>query len=293
MRRDSGGVPDEPSDDRPTAAREEVLVIRPPSGLSWLVPRDLWPYRELLYFLIWRDVKVRYKQTVLGAAWAILQPLLLTVVFAIFLGHLAHVPSEGAPYAVFAFTALVPWTLFSQALLGSTDSLLGSANLVTKVYFPRVLLPVASALSYTVDFAASLILLIGMMILYHVHIGWSLLLAPAFAGLALFASLSVGIWMSALNVRYRDVRYAVPFMVQLWLFLSPVAYPASLVPQRFRVLYGLNPMAGAVEGFRWSLLHTEQVPGMLVGASALATVAVFVVGLGYFHTVERGFADVI
>ena len=255
--------------------------------------RELWQYRELLYFLIWRDVKVRYKQTFFGAAWALMQPLLLMVVFSIFLGRLAGVESEGLPYPIFAYAALVPWTLFAQSLIGSTSSVVGSANLISKVYFPRLLLPLAAVGSYLIDFFVALTLLFAMMFFYKVELSASILWVIALLPLAVLAALAVGLWLSALNVRYRDVQYAVPFLVQLWLFASPVAYSSSIVPERYQVLYGLNPIAGVVQGFRWALLGSGNPPGPLLAASAAVTAVLFVGGLYYFHQVERSFADVI
>jgi lipopolysaccharide transport system permease protein len=242
-------------DDRPT------IHIRP--AKRW-VPLDLgsvWEYRELLYFLTWRDVKVRYKQTAFGAAWALIQPFMLMIVFTIFLGHLAGVSSEGKPYPLFSFSALVPWTFFSASLASTANSLVGGGSLVSKVYFPRVILPIASAGAYLVDFVLALGLLAGMMVWYGVAPGWGIVLLPALTLLALLSALAVGFWLAALNVRYRDVRYALPFLLQLWLFASPVAYAASLVPHTWRFVYALNPMAGVVEGFRWAAPpHRRQRP---------------------------------
>ncbi|MFA5786441.1 MAG: ABC transporter permease [Actinomycetota bacterium] len=276
-----------------TATRSPSILIRPSKGWVRLDVRELWAYRELLFFLVWRDVKVRYKQTVFGAAWAILQPFMLMVVFSIFLGRLAHVPSEGLPYPIFAYSALVPWTLFAQSLSGASDSLVGSSNLITKVYFPRLILPMAAAGSFVIDFVIALGLLVGMMLYYGVHPSAAILWLPALTVLAMLTALSVGIWLGALNVRYRDVRYALPFLVQLWLFASPVAYSSSLVPKAWRGIYALNPMAGVVEGFRWALLGTKTRPGAMIAVSAAATLVIFVGGLAYFRRVERTFADVI
>lgn len=255
--------------------------------------RELWQYRELLYFLIWRDVKVRYKQTFFGAAWAVMQPLLLMVVFSIFLGRLAGVGSEGLPYPIFAYAALVPWTLFAQSLIGSTSSVVGSTNLISKVYFPRILLPLAAVGSYLIDFFIALALLVVMMFFYKVQLSLSVLWVLALLPLAVLTALAVGLWLSALNVRYRDVQYVVPFLVQLWLFASPVAYSSSIVPERYRALYGLNPMAGVVQGFRWALLGAGDPPGPLIAVSVAMTLVIFVAGLFYFQRVERTFADVI
>ena len=257
----------------------------------WL--RETWEHRDLLRFLIWRDLKVRYKQTVFGAAWALLQPLLLMIVFTIFLGRLAGVPSDGSPYAVFVYSALVPWTLFAQALGSATNSVVGSSNLVTKVYFPRLLLPLAAAASFIVDFLIALALLVVIMIAYGLPMRIEFLWVPVLALLAFVTSLAVGIWLAALNVTYRDVRHAIPFILQLWLFASPVAYPSSIVPPAWRVVYALNPMAGVVEGFRWALLGTATRPGLMLLVSTACTVLVLAGGIVYFQRVERSFSDII
>ena len=233
-----------------------VTVIQPSRGWSALNLRDLWKYRELLYFLTWRDIKVRYKQTVLGAAWAVLQPFLTMVVFSIFFGGLAKVPSDGVPYPIFSYVALLPWQLFAYSLQNAGNSLVGSQNLITKVYFPRLVIPISAVLSGLVDFAIAFLLLIGMMFYYGIPLRWTILTLPLFILLALATSLAAGLWLSALNVKYRDVRYLIPFLTQFWLFLTPVAYPSSMVPEAIRPFYGLNPMAGVVEGFRWALLGT-------------------------------------
>jgi lipopolysaccharide transport system permease protein len=270
-----------------------TIHIRP--STRW-VPLDLkavWEYRELLLFLTWRDVKVRYKQTAFGAAWALIQPFMMMVVFTIFLGHLAGLSSEGKPYPLFVFAALVPWTFFAQSLASTANSLVGGGNLVSKVYFPRVVLPIASAGAFLVDLLLALGLLGAMMIWYGVAPGWGIVLLPVFILLALMTALAVGLWLAALNVRYRDVRYALPFLVQLWLFATPVAYAASLVPDRWRFLYALNPMAGVVEGFRWALVGTDSRPGAMLIVSAAATLVTLVTGLAYFRKVERTFADLI
>lgn len=270
-----------------------VVIIRPSRGWVGLNVRELWQHRELLYFFVWRDVKVRYKQTVFGAAWAILQPFLLMVVFSIFLGRLAGVPSDNLPYPIFAYAALVPWMLFAQSIAGASDSLVLSANVVSKVYFPRLLLPVAAASSYLLDFVIALLLLVGMMFFYGVYPTSAVVWLPLLTLLALITALAVGIWLAALNVRYRDVRYAVPFLVQIWLFATPVAYPSSLVSGGWRVLFGLNPMAGVVEGFRWALLGTETQPGALIAVSSAVAIVALLGSLAYFRRVERSFADVI
>lgn len=270
-----------------------TIVIRPSRGWLGLNFRELWMYRELLYFLTWRDVKVRYKQTVLGAGWAIIQPLLLMVVFSIFLGRLAGVPSDDVPYPIFVYTALVPWTLFAQSLAGSSNSVVGSSNLVSKAYFPRLVLPLAATGSYILDFVIAMAVLVGMMFFYGMKPTPAIVWLPALMLLAVVTALAVGTWLAALNVRYRDVRYAVPFLVQLWLFATPVAYPSSMIPEGWRLLFGMNPMAGVVEGFRWSLLGTETRPGALIALSATVTIVVLLGGVAYFRRLERTFADVI
>jgi len=270
-----------------------TVVIKPTKGWVRLGLGDLWTYRELLYFLVWRDVKVRYKQTALGAAWALIQPFMLMIVFSIFLGKLAKVPSDGLPYPVFAYAALVPWTLFAQSLAGASNSLVGSSNLISKVYFPRLALPLAAVGSFLIDFVIAMALLIAMMFYYGITPGIEIFWTIPLTLLALLASLSVGVWLAALNVRYRDVIYAIPFLIQLWLFASPVAYPSSIVPIAWRGLYGLNPMAGVVEGFRWALLGTNTKPGGLVLVSGLTSFVVLIAGLAFFKRTEKTFADVI
>ncbi len=269
-----------------------LLVIEPKRGWQWLNLREIWPYRELLYFLAWRDIKVKYKQTVLGAAWAILQPLLAMVVFTLFFGKLANMPSDGVPYAVFSYCALVPWTYFANALSASGNSLVGSANLITKVYFPRLIVPGASVLAGVLDFGIALLVLLGMMLYYGIAPGWGILLLPGLLLLTMGTALGVGAWLSALNVEYRDVRYAMPFMIQLWLFASPIVYPLSLVPERYRWLVALNPMAGIIEGFRAALLGRpfQWVP---LGMAAALCFLLLLTGTFYFRRVEKTFADVI
>ena len=254
--------------------------------------RHLWEFRELLYFLIWRDIKVRYKQTILGAAWAILQPLFTMVVFSLFFGRLAKVPSDGLPYPIFSFAALVPWGFFSNGLVAASNSLVGNANLIQKVYFPRLVVPISAVLSGTVDLVLSFVVLLGMMAYYHVWPTIHIVLLPAFFLLAFIASLGVGFWLSAMNVQFRDVRHTVSFLVQAWLFCTPIAYPSSLLPEPWRSVYGLNPMAGVVEGFRWALLGTP-APGAIIWVSTLASLVVLISGAFYFRRMERIFADTI
>lgn len=255
--------------------------------------RDLWTYRELLYFLAWRDLKVRYKQTALGVAWAVIQPFFTMVVFSIFFGYLGKIPSDGIPYPVFAYSALLPWSLFAHALNESSNSLVNNQGLITKVYFPRLIIPIAPLFVGLVDFGIAFVVLLGLMLFYGIMPGFALVTAPLFVLLAVVTALAVGMWLSALNVQYRDVRYTIPFLTQLWLFATPVAYPSSLLPEPWRSLYGLNPMAGAVEGFRWALLGQTQAPGPLIAVSVGAVLALLLGGLWYFNRMEQTFADVV
>jgi lipopolysaccharide transport system permease protein len=269
------------------------IHIEPSHGWVSLKLRELWEYRELLYFLTWRDVKVRYKQTALGAAWAIIQPFLTMVVFSLFFGRLANVPSDGIPYPIFSFAALVPWTFFANGLNQSANSLVLSGNLLKKVYFPRLTIPLATVLSGVIDFVLAFIILLGMMVFYGITPTKDVLWLPAFLLLALVTSLGVGLWLAALNVQYRDVRYAVPFLVQLWLFCTPIAYPSSLLSEPWRTVYGLNPMVGVVEGFRWALLGTREAPNAMVLISAIISVVLLISGAYYFRRMEKHFADVV
>jgi len=276
----------------PVGMSEDVFEIRPSRGWVPLHLRDLWTYRELLYFLTWRDVKVRYKQTALGAAWAILQPFLIMVVFSVFFGRLLNVKSEGVPYPVFAYTALVPWQLFANSVTQSGGSLVSNQQLLTKVYFPRLLIPISATLGNLVDFAFAFAVLIGLMLYYGIVPTAAVLLTPLLVLLAVVTALGVALWLSALNVKYRDIRYVIPFLIQLWLFASPVAYSSSIVPASWRPVYDLNPMAGVVEGFRWALLGTGHLDPMF-GVSALVALTLLVSGLVYFRRTERTFADVV
>lgn len=270
-----------------------LVVIEPSHGWVSLQLRTLWEYRELLYFLTWRDIKVRYKQTVLGAAWAIIQPFFTMIVFSIFFGRLAKVPSDGIPYPIFAYTALLPWTFFANGVSQSANSLVGSANLLSKVYFPRLVIPVSSVLSGLVDFSIAFAVLAGMMLYYRLWPTAAMVWLPLFLLLALVTALGVGLWLSAMNVQYRDIRYAVPFLVQFWLFATPIAYPSSLLSEPWRTLYGLNPMVGVVEGFRWAMLGAEISPGPMVAVSAVIAVVVLISGAFYFRRMEKTFADVV
>lgn len=275
------------------AAAEQVplLVLRPKKGWQQLGLKDLWQYRELLYFLCWRDIKVRYKQTALGVAWAIVQPLMTMVLFSLFFGRLAKMPSDGVPYPLFVFTALVPWMFFSNGITQSAGSLVENANLLKKVYFPRLAVPVASIIAGVVDFFCSFVVLVALMMYYGIVPSVSILTLPLFLALACIASLGIGLWLSALNVQFRDVRYVIPFLTQLWLFATPIAYPSSLLSEPLRTLYGLNPMVGVVEGFRWALLGTETSPGPMLLVSSLASVIVLVTGAFYFRRMEVTFSD--
>lgn len=267
--------------------------IAPSRGWVSLKLREIWDYRELLYFLVWRDIKVRYKQTALGAGWAIIQPLMTMVVFSVFFGGLGKMPSDGIPYPIFAFAALVPWTFFANGLNQASNSLVGSSHLITKVYFPRLIVPLASVLSSIVDFLIAFVVLIGMMVFYGMVPTLNALWLPLFLLLALVTALGVGLWLSALNVEYRDVRHLLGFVTQIWLFATPIAYPSSLLPEPWRSIYGLNPMAGVVEGFRWALLGTNSAPGPLIAVSASAAILILVTGAFYFRRMERTFADVV
>ncbi|SRR6266849_3851693 len=270
-----------------------VLVIQPLKGLVSLHVSELWKHREVLYFLIWRDIKVRYKQTALGAAWAVIQPLFTMLVFSIFFGRLAKVPSDNLPYTLFSYSALVPWMFFATGLSQASNSLVSSSNLITKVYFPRLVVPMASVLAGLLDLAISGATLVFMMAYYHrgttAHVVW----VPALLLLALVTSVGVSFWFSALNVKYRDIRHVLPFVVQLWMFATPIAYPSSLVPEKFRLFYSLNPMTGVIEGFRWALLGTNTAPGAMLVISSTIAVLVLISGAYFFRWMETTFADVV
>lgn len=282
----------------PTPAAEPdapapVTVIEPVRGWRSLGLRELWEYRELLYFLVWRDVKVRYKQTVLGASWAIIQPFFTMVVFSLFFGRLAQIPSDGLPYPLFSFAALVPWTFFANGITHSSNSLVGSQNLIKKVYFPRMAVPIATILAGLVDLALAFLVLLGMMLSYGMPPSLNTFWVLPLLVLALITSLGAGLWLSALNVRYRDVRYIAPFLVQVWLFATPIAYPSSLLEEPWRTVYGVNPMVGVVEGFRWALLGTATAPGPVIVVSTVAALLLLVSGAFYFRRMELTFADVV
>jgi lipopolysaccharide transport system permease protein len=280
----------------PTSAlplREPFYRIAPPRGFLDLNLREVWNYKGLLYFFVWKDIKIRYKQTVIGAAWAIIQPLMTMVIFSLFFGKLARMPSDGLPYPIFYYAALLPWTYFSGALQNATNTIVENQRVVTKVYFPRLILPLSAVLSGLLDLGISFTMFIVLMLYYRIHFAWVILLLPGFLLLAVATAFGVGLWLSALNAIYRDVRYVMPFLVQLWLFGSPVAYPSSLVPERWRWLYGLNPMTGVIEGFRWALTGHGKPPGGLVLVSVGIVAVILCAGLVYFQRMETTIADVV
>src|SRR6266481_1826534 len=276
---------------RTTSATDTTIA----TSSSWLDLnlRELWDFRELLYFFVWRDLKVRYKQTAIGAAWAILQPFLTMVVFSLFFGALAHIPSNGLPYPIFYYSALLPWMYFAGALQNATNSVVDQQRVITKVYFPRLILPMSAVVSGLVDLAIGFVVFLGMMLYYGIAPGRAVLLLPFFLLLAVLTALGVGLWLSALNAIYRDVRYVLPFLIQFWMFASPVAYPSSLVPAKWRWLYELNPMAGVIDGFRWSLTGKGQPPGILLAVSASMVVLLVAAGTVYFQKMEGTIADVV
>ena len=272
---------------------EPLIKIRPSKGWVALQLRDLWVYRELLYFLTWRDIKVRYKQTILGATWAIIQPLFTMLLFTLFFGKLGHIPSDGVPYPIFAYAGLLPWTFFSNAVTNSGNSLVGSANLITKVYFPRMIIPGAAVGAGLVDFAIAFVILIALMGYYHVALSWNLLAVPLLLALTTLLAIGVGMWASALNVKYRDIRYALPFLIQLWMFFSPVIYPVSLMPQKWRWILWLNPLSGIIEGFRSSLFGVNQFDWTALSISIVVTLGILVYSAYSFRRMERVFADIV
>ena len=271
-----------------------TIYIKPSTGLTALNLRDLWVYRELVFFMIWRDIKVRYKQTMLGATWAIIQPVMTMLVFNFIFGSVAKVPTDGIPYPIFSYTALLPWGLFVAALNQASRSLTSNNNMITKVYFPRLVLPIASVLAGLVDFAIAFVILIGLMFYYKVTPAWNVVWAlPFFMLLAIVTALGVALWLSAINVKYRDVNYALPFLTQFWLFITPVAYSANVISEKWQLVYSLNPMAGVVNGFRWALLGAGNGPDMALWVSAIISLVILVTGLFYFRNMERTFADTI
>lgn len=269
------------------------VVIEPAVKWAGFNFREFWEYRELTYFLVWRDIKVRYKQTVLGILWAIIQPVFTMVVFSLFFGKLGKIPSDGIPYPIFNYAALVPWMFFSNGLSQSANSLVGSTNLITKVYFPRLIVPISAVLSGLIDFGVAFLVLIAMIFYYGIVPTANIVWLPLLLLLALVTSLAAGLWLSAMNVRYRDIRYVVPFIVQFWMYATPIAYPSSLLSEPWRTLYALNPMAGVVEGFRWALLGTQNAPGVMLLVSSVAAVLMLIGGVIYFQRTEQLFADII
>jgi lipopolysaccharide transport system permease protein len=276
-----------------TSVQNASVLIRPISGWVPINLRDLWEYRELLYFLTWRDIKVRYKQTALGMAWVVLQPLLLMLVFTMFFGRLVELPSDGIPYPLFTYTALLPWQLFSRALNEGSMSLIAHERVITKTYFPRILLPASAVLASLIDFGIAFLVLIGFILFYGVHPGLAIFTLPVFVLLVVMTAFGVSLWLAAFNVLYRDVRYVLPFLTQLWMFATPIIYPVSVVPDSWRLLYSLNPMVGVVEGFRWALLGNTSGMDAMFGLSALVVAGVLAGGILYFQSVQQTFADVI
>ena len=270
-----------------------LIRIEPTKGWVSLKLKELWDYKELLYFLIWRDIKIRYKQTVLGAAWAIIQPFFTMVVFSIFFGRLAKIPSDGIPYPIFSFAALVPWTFFSNGLSKASNSLVGNSNLIKKVYFPRLAIPISNVLSGIIDFILAFLMLIGMMFYFGIVPTANVIWLPFFLLLALVTSLGVSLWLSAMNVQCRDVQHIIPFLTQFWLFATPIAYPSSLLSEPWRTVYAINPMVGVVEGFRWALLGSHTAPGPMIIVSSFMAVSLLISGAFYFRRLEKTFADVV
>lgn len=269
------------------------IVLEPPHGWFDLRLNDIWEFRELLYFLVWRDIKVRYQQTLLGAAWAVIQPVASMIIFSFIFGRLAKLPSNGIPYPIFSFVALLPWQLFSRALSDASGSLVNNQQFITKIYFPRIFLPAASVISGLLDFVISLLALFIMMLYYKIPFSWHILLLPILVIFVLVTSMAVAVWLAAVNVKYRDVKYVLPFLMQAWLYATPVAYSSVLIPENWRVLYGLNPMAGVVEGFRWALLGQQSPFGPLILVSVLIVIPLFVGGVMYFQRMELTFSDFI
>jgi lipopolysaccharide transport system permease protein len=275
------------------SAETTTIIIEPRNGLFHLDLKSIWQYRELLYFLVWRDLKVRYKQTVIGIGWAIVQPLVTMLIFTVIFGELVKVPSDGLPYPIFAYSALLPWNYFASALQRCVTSVVGDSALVSKVYFPRLILPLVGTVSGLVDFFVSLLLLLVMMAWFGIAVSWAIVTLPLFLLLALCTVLAVGLWLSALNVRFRDVGYTIPFLVQIWMYTSPIVYPVSVIPPQYRLLYSLNPMAGVIEGFRWALLGKQSPDFSLIAVSATAVFLLMLGGLIFFRNMERTFADIV
>lgn len=269
-----------------------AMRIKPTHGWASLKLAELWEYRELVYFFTWRDIKIRYKQTVLGALWAIIQPLFTMLIFALFFGRLAKVPSDGIPYPIFSYTALVPWTFFATGMTQASNALVQNSNMLKKIYFPRMAMPIGTVVAGCVDFCLAFIVLLGMMAFYSDIPTWKIVWLPFFLLLALITCLGVSLWLSAMNVQFRDVRYTIPFITQFWMFATPIAYPSSLLSEPWRTVYGINPMVGVVEGFRWALLDANTAPGPMVAVSTIVAVGLLVSGAFYFRRLERTFADV-
>lgn len=282
-----------PSSVHAPSAGAPIIRIAPSKGWRSLGLEELWAYRELLGFLVWRDVSIRYKQTILGVAWAIIQPVFAMVVFTVFFGRLANLPSDGIPYPIFTYTALLPWTFFANGLSQAANSVVRDSNLMTKVYFPRLVVPIAAVVGGVIDFGLAFLVLLGMMAYFRIWPTANVVWLPLLLLLALATALAVGLWLSALNVQFRDVRHVVPFLVQIWFFATPVVYSSTMLPAAWRAVYGLNPMAGVIEGFRWSLLGAQTRPGPIVIVSVLTVLAVMLGGALYFRRVERTFADII
>jgi lipopolysaccharide transport system permease protein len=276
-----------------TAEPRPTVIIEPRTGLLDLDLAAIWQHRVLLYFIVWRDLKIRYKQSIIGVGWAIIQPLVSMLIFTVIFGHFAKIPSDGIPYPLFAYCALLPWNYFSGALQRSIASVVGDAHLISKVYFPRLILPIAGTMSGIVDFSISFLLLLVMMVWYEVVVTWAVFAVPLFIILALVTALAVGLWLSALNVRYRDVGHAMPFLVQVWMYCSPVVYPVSMIPEKYRLLYSLNPMAGVIEGFRWALLGKPSPDFAVIAVSGMVVLVLLAGGLVFFRYMESSFADVV
>lgn len=271
----------------------EITIIQAKKGWVPIDFKELWRYRELLYFLTWRDILIRYKQTALGIAWAVIQPVLTMVIFSLVFGRFGKLPTGGVPYPIFSFVALLPWNLFASALTKATNSVVSSSNLVKKIYFPRLLIPISSTLSPLVDFLISLMVLVAMMLYYRVPLAWPILLLPVLIIMALVIALGVGLWFATLNVKYRDIGHAIPFFIQAWMFASPVAYSINLIPERWQTLYALNPMVGVINGFRWVLLGHGEIPANTMLVSSLVGLLILVTGMFYYQRMERKFADVV
>lgn len=273
--------------------RQPSVVIVPERGWVSINLRELWAFRDLLFFMTWRDISVRYKQTLLGVSWAIIQPLFSTLVFSLFFGKFAKVSSDGIPYPIFAYVAQLPWQYFSSALSGSANSLVGSSTIITKTYFPRMIIPLAAVITPLFDFGIAFLFLFVLMPIYHVTPTWNILWLPLFMVLTVMTALGVGLWLSAMNVQYRDIKYAIGFLLQLWMFASPVVYSTTIIPPEYRILYGLNPLAGVISGFRWAVLGTNTGPDYLMFVSVAVAVVILVSGAFYFRRMEKNFADLI